>query len=137
MTAPSNHSGFAENADRTTSCYETASDTQGGNDLSGQACELVCKISKTQGWASAHRLFNRDKSPKPQAISRPIRARNREALVKCNALRGGLKPTLRAATAALLREGCGDAGRLRGDRTQLVQVARCKPGANVGLYLPP
>ena len=88
------------------------------------------------GWASAHRLFNRDKSPKPQAISRPIRARNREALVKCNALRGGLKPTLRA-TAALLREGGGEAGRLRGDRTQLVHVARCKPGANVGLYLVP
>src|SRR5262249_47563927 len=54
MTAPSNHSGFAENADRTTSCYGTALNTQGGNDLSGQTRKPFCRISKTQGWASAH-----------------------------------------------------------------------------------
>jgi hypothetical protein len=56
MTAPSNHSGFAENADRTTSCYEAVCNTQGGIDLSDQSHGLFCGISKTQGWALAHRF---------------------------------------------------------------------------------
>jgi len=56
MTAPSNHSGFEENAVRTTSCYEAVCNTQGGNDLSGQSRGLFCGILKTQGWALAHRF---------------------------------------------------------------------------------
>ena len=49
MTAPSNHSGYAENTDRATSCYDTVSNTQGAYDLPDQAQRQFCKISKTQG----------------------------------------------------------------------------------------
>jgi len=44
MTAPSNHSGYAENTDRTISCYETVSSTQGAYDLSDQAHHQFCRI---------------------------------------------------------------------------------------------